>query len=126
MTELIKTLLNLRNLRAISRELTLEQLEEALAKLTTVTEERRAEALKLRQEKAERDARLAVIVKQISDQGLDMNELISALSCQSRNIKQQSKRQPRPAKYKYTDNHGQVKTWTGQGRTPATITAVNQ
>jgi DNA-binding protein H-NS len=34
--ELTKTLLNIRSLRAYSRELTLEQLEEALDKLTTV------------------------------------------------------------------------------------------
>lgn len=50
MSELTKTLLNIRSLRAFSRELTLEQLEEALEKLTTVVEERR-EA-----EEAEREA----------------------------------------------------------------------
>ena len=27
----------------------------------------------------------------------------------------------RPAKYKYVDENGQEKTWTGQGRTPLTI-----
>lgn len=40
MSELTKTLLNIRSLRAFSRELTLEQLEEALDKLTTVVAER--------------------------------------------------------------------------------------
>lgn len=27
----------------------------------------------------------------------------------------------RPAKYKYTDDQGNDKTWTGQGRTPKAI-----
>ena len=31
------------------------------------------------------------------------------------------KREPRPAKYKYTDETGQERTWTGQGRTPRVI-----
>ncbi|HDL8031932.1 TPA: H-NS histone family protein, partial [Yersinia enterocolitica] len=26
-----------------------------------------------------------------------------------------------PAKYKYIDENGETKTWTGQGRTPAVI-----
>ncbi|KFA96007.1 H-NS family histone-like protein, partial [Vibrio sp. ER1A] len=40
MSELTKTLLNIRSLRAFARELTIEQLEEALEKLTTVVGER--------------------------------------------------------------------------------------
>ena len=31
------------------------------------------------------------------------------------------KLQTRPAKYKYTDETGQERTWTGQGRTPRVI-----
>lgn len=30
-------------------------------------------------------------------------------------------RPPRPAKYRYTDESGNEKTWTGQGRTPSAI-----
>lgn len=43
MSELTKTLLNIRSLRAAARELTLEQLEDALSKLTTVFTERKEE-----------------------------------------------------------------------------------
>ena len=53
MSELTKTLLNIRSLRAFARELTLEQLEEALDKLSTVVAERK-EA-----EEAEREAQAA-------------------------------------------------------------------
>ncbi|HGF7226615.1 TPA: transcriptional regulator, partial [Vibrio cholerae O1] len=41
MSEITKTLLNIRSLRAYARELTIEQLEEALDKLTTVVQERK-------------------------------------------------------------------------------------
>lgn len=53
MTELTKVLLNIRSLRAYAREeMTLEQLEDALNKLTTVVEERReAEELSAQRKK---------------------------------------------------------------------------
>ncbi|EGR4218260.1 transcriptional regulator, partial [Vibrio cholerae] len=98
MNELEKVLFNIRSLRAFSRDLTLEQLEEAYTKFTTVLEERRVEEETLRAEQAEKEAKLAEIAKQISAQGLDVNELISALSSTStKTSKKQGKREPRPA-----------------------------
>jgi DNA-binding protein H-NS len=120
MPELTKTLLNIRSLRAFSRELTLAQLEEALEKLTSVVEERREqEAEELAQRQAQ-EAKLAEIAEQIAKDGIDVDALINALSGESK-PKAKGKRAPRPAKYKYTDSNGETKTWTGQGRTPSTI-----
>lgn len=34
---------------------------------------------------------------------------------------QWGKREPRPAKYQYSDAEGNVQTWTGQGRQPVPI-----
>jgi DNA-binding protein H-NS len=121
MNELIKILLNLRSLRAYSRELTLEQLNEAHSKLLLVVEERREEEAKLREQEQAKEAKLAAIARQIKDQGIDINEVISALSSASSSTKQKSKRTPRPAKYKYTDASGKEQFWTGQGRTPSII-----
>ncbi|EOA6546482.1 H-NS family nucleoid-associated regulatory protein [Vibrio vulnificus] len=116
MSELTKTLLNIRSLRAFSRELTLEQLEEALDKLTTVVAERQeAEA-------EEQEAKLAAIAEQIAKDGIDVEALISALAGETK-VKSKGKRAPRPAKYKYVDTNGEEKTWTGQGRTPSAIQA---
>lgn len=36
-------------------------------------------------------------------------------------VKSNGKRQVRSAKYKYVDDNGVEKTWTGQGRTPSVI-----
>ncbi|WP_051118174.1 H-NS family nucleoid-associated regulatory protein, partial [Vibrio campbellii] len=118
MSELTKTLLNIRSLRAFSRELTLEQLEEALDKLTIVVEERKEAEEADRAAQAEQEAKLAAIAEKIAQDGIDVEALISALAGETK-TKAKSKRAPRPAKYKYTDTNGEEKTWTGQGRTPS-------
>ncbi|NOH79559.1 H-NS histone family protein [Vibrio sp. RE86] len=120
MSELTKTLLNIRSLRAFSRELTLEQLEEALDKLTTVVTERKEAEEAEREAQAEQQAKLAEIAKQIESLGLDKEAVLNALSGETAS-KPKSKRAPRPAKYKFVDASGEEKTWTGQGRTPSAI-----
>ncbi|MGY2573589.1 H-NS family histone-like protein [Vibrio sp. C8] len=121
MSEITKTLLNIRSLRAFSRDLTLEQLEEALDKLTIVVEERRESEEKEQAALAEQEAKLAAIAEQIANDGIDVEALISALAGETKTkSKAKGKRAPRPAKYKYMDN-GVEKTWTGQGRTPSAI-----
>ncbi|HHC7106943.1 TPA: H-NS family nucleoid-associated regulatory protein [Vibrio parahaemolyticus] len=119
MSELEKTLLNIRSLRALLRELTNAELEEAYSKFKTVVEERRLEEEAIRAEQIKKEEKLADIAKQIKEQGLDVYELLSALS--STTPKKKGKRKPRPAKYKYIDTNGVEKTWTGQGRTPLVI-----
>ncbi|MFV0448992.1 MAG: H-NS family nucleoid-associated regulatory protein [Vibrio sp.] len=121
MSEITKTLLNIRSLRAFSRDLTLEQLEEALDKLTIVVEERRESEQQEQAALAEQEAKLAAIAEQIASEGIDIQALMSALAGETKSkSKAKGKRAPRPAKYKYMDN-GVEKTWTGQGRTPSTI-----
>ncbi|CAH0526477.1 H-NS family histone-like protein [Vibrio hippocampi] len=120
MSELTKTLLNIRSLRAFSRELTLEQLEEALEKLTIVVSERQESEAEERAAKEEREAKLSEYAQMIAKDGIDVEDLIAALAGESKS-KGKSKRAPRPAKYKYIDANGEEKTWTGQGRTPSAI-----
>ncbi|CAI2322095.1 H-NS histone family protein [Vibrio parahaemolyticus] len=121
MTDMMKTLLNIRSLRAFSRELTLEQLEEALDKLTTVALERQESEESEREARAKREAKLEEIATKIVKEGIDVEALIEALAGQPKAKVKGSKRPPRPAKYRYTDDMGEEKTWTGQGRTPSAI-----
>lgn len=118
MNEQLKTLLNLRSLRAYSRDLSLEQLEEAFEKLMTVVDERQKAEAEAQAEKAEQQAKLAAITSQISKDGIDVQALLNTLSGET---KKKVKRAPRPAKYKYVDSSGTEKTWTGQGRVPSAI-----
>lgn len=73
----------------------MEQLDKALAKLTNVVEERRTEEAKKREQLAEKEAYLVAITKQITEQGLNVDDLITALSSNVRPSMNQSKRQPR-------------------------------
>lgn len=120
MSESLKILNNIRTLRAQSREFSLENLEEMLEKLTTVVEDRRQEEVTFRKDKEERQAKLEAFRQQLLEDGIDPAELLSGLSSSS---KPKSSREPRPAKYKYIDENGHEKSWTGQGRTPKAITA---
>ncbi|HIF9078202.1 TPA: H-NS family nucleoid-associated regulatory protein [Photobacterium damselae] len=115
MSETISVLLNLRTLRAQSRELTLEQLQEGLEKLTQVVNERVQEEEQLRAENREKEEKLETYRQLLLADGIDPEELIASMSAPKAN---KSTRTPRPAKYRYTNEDGQVKTWTGQGRTP--------
>ena len=120
MSEFYRTISNIRSLRAAARELTTEQLEEALDRLTDVVEERREADEAQADAMAEQEAKLAAAAEQIAQMGLDVDMLISALAGESKS-KGKSKRAPRPAKYKYLDHDGAEKTWTGQGRTPSAM-----
>lgn len=119
MSESLKILNNIRTLRAQSREFSLENLEEMLEKLTTVVEDRRQEEVTFLKDKEERQAKLEAFRQQLLEDGIDPAELLSGLSSSS---KPKSSREPRPAKYKYIDENGDEKFWTGQGRTPKVIT----
>ncbi|WP_087025976.1 H-NS family nucleoid-associated regulatory protein [Thaumasiovibrio subtropicus] len=116
MPEAFKALLNLRSLRALSRELTLEQLQEALEKLTTVVNEREESEAEARAQEKEREEKLAQYREMLIKDGIDPEELVALLGKAPK-----AKRAARPAKYQYVDENGQERTWTGQGRTPSVI-----
>ncbi|CDG21300.1 DNA-binding protein H-NS [Xenorhabdus poinarii G6] len=117
MSENLKSLNNIRTLRAQARECELSTLEEMLEKLTTVVEERRDEESQARAQIEERTRKLEEYREMLEKDGIELSDLLDALGGKSTG---KSKRAARPAKYSYIDN-GETKTWTGQGRTPAVI-----
>jgi len=119
MSEALKILNNIRTLRAQARECSLETLEEMLEKLEVVVNERRDEENQAQAEVEERTRKLQQYRDMLIADGIDPNELLSALS--SAKTPGKAKRAARPAKYQYIDENGESKTWTGQGRTPAVI-----
>ncbi|PHM38747.1 histone-like nucleoid-structuring protein H-NS [Xenorhabdus innexi] len=117
MSENLKSLNNIRTLRAQARECELSTLEEMLEKLTIVVEERRDEESQARAQIEERTRKLQEYREMLEKDGIELSDLVDALSGKATG---KSKRATRPAKYSYIDE-GEVKTWTGQGRTPAVI-----
>ena len=119
MNELTKGLTNLRSLRAAVRDLTLEQAESSLLKLQAAVEEKRAQAAEIEQAEQERRARIAKYKELIKQEGITAEELTAIIGIAPSSIRK--KREPRPAKYKYTDETGQERTWTGKCRTTRLI-----
>ncbi|WP_431625458.1 H-NS family nucleoid-associated regulatory protein [Enterobacter chuandaensis] len=119
MTDAIKTLNNIRTLRAQARETDLATLEEMLEKLTAIVEDRRQEESLAQQQNAERQAKIEALRAQLLEDGIDPSELLG----NPKSSRPATVRAPRPAKYEYIDENGDEKTWTGQGRTPKAIAA---
>lgn len=125
MSELLKTLNNIRSLRVLARESTLQQLEAALEKFQQVVDAKRAEEEEALRQETARQERIAKLKESLKQEGITAEELAEILA--QNPTSQRKKRQPRPAKYKYVDENGEVKTWTGQGRTPRPIqSALNE
>lgn len=121
MSDILKTLNNVRSLRALSREITLAQLELILQKLQQVVDERRAHEEEQLRQQEQRRARIEQLKKSLEQQQISLDELAEILGQKINSPKQSVKRTARPAKYQYTDEKGELKTWTGQGRTPKAI-----
>ncbi|QGY32708.1 H-NS family histone-like protein [Pantoea cypripedii] len=119
MSDSLKALNNIRTLRAQARELALADLEEMLEKFSVVVSERREESHAEEAAVREKAEKLAKYRDLLLEDGIDPTELLGSLQGAG---KPRTKRAPRPAKYKYTED-GQEKHWTGQGRTPAVIKA---
>ncbi|MGP1930493.1 MAG: H-NS family histone-like protein [Arsenophonus sp. ET-YP4-MAG3] len=114
-----KSLNNIRTLRVIAREISLELLQEIHDKFNTVVEERREDENQTKAQLEAHSQKIAKYIKLLEGEGLSLDDLVTAKNP----LKTSSyiKRAARPAKYQYKDENGEIKTWTGQGRTPTVI-----
>ena len=117
MSDVLKVLTNIRSLRVLARNESLELLESILEKLQLVISEKREELLKIQQEEEARQERIAKYKDLLKKEGITVDELAEILGAEI----PRKKREARPAKYQYVDENGITKTWTGQGRTPKAI-----
>ncbi|OOF36084.1 H-NS family nucleoid-associated regulatory protein [Rodentibacter heidelbergensis] len=121
MTDLTKAFTNLRTIRSVVRELSLEQAESTLKKFEEAVAEKRVQMAEIQQAEMERKARIAKYKELLKQEGITAEELQEIVGVSVSGVR--AKREPRPAKYQYTDKNGKQKTWTGQGRTPSIIQA---
>lgn len=124
MNEFLKVLLNVRSLRAVLRDLSLEQLQEAHEKFSLIYQEQADVAEKAQVAEAEHLKTLAEFQALLAEAGIDPSELVQGASA-GKPPRESSKRAPRPPKYRYREN-GEEKTWTGQGRTPKALVVLLQ
>ena len=118
MSSMLKNLNNIRSLRAMAREFSVDVLEDMLEKFRVVTKERRDEEEQLQRQRAEQQEKINTLLALMQADGINPEELLSMTPATAGSVK---KRQPRPAKYRFTHLNGETKTWTGQGRTPKPI-----
>lgn len=118
MSDALTQLNNIRTLRSQTREMSLDVLEDVLEKFKIILIERREEeTLRLANESQRRD-KLESLRQMMLDEGIDPSELMAAIGSPG---KAKRTRSPRPTKYRYTDETGESKTWSGQGRMPKRI-----
>lgn len=124
MSDALKTLSNIRSLRVIARETSLEQLESLQEKLAIVIEEKREELKNQELEQAKFLEGLNKYKEMLAQDGISAEELVALLGGQ---VEKKARKAiaPRPAKYKFIDANGNEKTWTGQGRTPRELVGKN-
>jgi DNA-binding protein H-NS len=120
MNDFLKVLLNIRSLRAVLRELPLDQVKEAHEKIELIYLERLEHAEKEQAANAEHLNKLAEFQAMLADAGIDPAELVGSAPAMPASAAK-VKRAPRPPKYHYVES-GVEKTWTGQGRTPKFLT----
>ncbi|MDX6020921.1 DNA-binding protein StpA [Scandinavium sp. V105_16] len=118
MSSMLHKLNNIRTLRAMSREFSIDVLEEMLEKFRTVTEEKRAEEAEMRESLAEKQQRINTLLELMKAEGISPDDLLNDAVVPKTG---RNKRPARPAKYRFTDFNGEQKTWTGQGRMPKPI-----
>ncbi|MFS1428541.1 H-NS family nucleoid-associated regulatory protein [Vibrio splendidus] len=116
----IKNLMTVRSMRAVFKSLAVEQIEKIESNLAVIKKEHldaEAENMKLQSEKAEKVARIRELMAEDNILASDLEDGSNPV-----NIKLATKprKQPEP-KYQYKNEQGEVKTWTGQGRTPKAI-----
>ncbi|WP_147197557.1 H-NS family nucleoid-associated regulatory protein [Pantoea sp. MBD-2R] len=114
----LSSLKNIRSLRAQTRNMATEELEEIREKLNILIDERHIERQAAEAAHREKAEKLAMYHELLLEDGISPAELLDGIK---RSGMPKKARAPRPAKYKYTDVNNEIRHWTGQGRTPSPI-----
>lgn len=113
---MLQKLNNIRSLRAMTREFSIDALDDMLEKLRIVTEEKRTRQQADHAQKAEYQEKISTWLELMMADGITPDELLGQKRAPGTKA-----RRPRPAKYRFIDFNGLEKTWTGQGRMPKPI-----
>lgn len=110
--------MGIRALRAMTRELTLDQIEVLEKNFATVVGERKDYLIEQQGMADARKEKVEEYRQMLLRDGITVEELSDYITGEEKPKKQ---RKVRPAKYHFINTDGENQTWTGQGRTPAVI-----
>ncbi|MFC6669608.1 H-NS family nucleoid-associated regulatory protein [Marinobacterium aestuariivivens] len=111
MSDFVKVLTRKNSLRKQCQELSVSDVEKALADLNEILEERRAEEAERQVAEQQRLAKIEEIRKHMEEAGIGLDDLKAIKEGEG------SKRKVE-AKYRITDENGETHEWSGRGRTP--------
>ncbi|NVK39939.1 MAG: H-NS histone family protein [Oceanospirillaceae bacterium] len=111
MSEFVKVLTRKNSLRKQCQELSVGDIEKVLADLGEIIDERKSEEAEQQAELEARMAKIEEIRKQMEEAGIGLDDLQALKGADSGKRKVE-------AKYRITDEEGQVHEWSGRGRTP--------
>lgn len=115
----LQNLNNIRTLRAMARELSLDVLEEMLEKVRVVAEEKRSELAELEQQRAEQQGKINALLELMKADGISPSDLLGSDMAQAGKPAKNVNRVKRNIALLISTV--KEKTWTGQGRTPKPI-----
>lgn len=115
----LQNLNNIRTLRAMARELSLDVLEEMLEKVRVVAEEKRSELAELEQQRAEQQEKINALLELMKADGISPSDLLGSDLAQAGKPAKNVNRVKRNIALLISTV--KEKTWTGQGRTPKPI-----
>ncbi|HLV47799.1 MAG TPA: H-NS family nucleoid-associated regulatory protein [Aliidiomarina sp.] len=120
MSTFIDILTHARRLNAATKDLSVVELKEVADKLDGVIAQRMEDEAELMRIEQEKQVHIDRIRREMEAAGLDAGDILGHAAVNA-GAKPVRKRAPKPPKYEYTDEHGEHRTWTGQGRNPRPI-----
>ena len=113
MSEFLTILTHGRKLQGAVKDLSVSELQVVAEKLNNIIESKKAKEAELEQQELAKKEKLADILKQMQEAGLDVSDLHQVTE-----VKPAKTQQKRPIKYKLVTETGEEVLWTGIGRMP--------
>ncbi|MEX4695526.1 H-NS histone family protein [Haemophilus influenzae] len=115
---------NIRTLRVLLREeITTQDLEDFKNKILLVLEEKKEEEKMIAEQQRQQQEKLEEVKQILEQKGLTTEDLSAFLNITE--VKEKKERKKAEPKYKFLDQNGNEKLWTGQGRTPKELVGKN-
>ncbi|MFT6916427.1 MAG: DNA-binding protein H-NS [Motiliproteus sp.] len=114
MSDILNVLTRKTALRKACKELSASDLDKLFENLSDLINERKQQEVAMEAERAQKQADIDAVKKQMAEKGVDLNDLLAMLDTASA-TKTKSTVKP---KYQIKDGKGGVLQWTGRGRTP--------
>ena len=121
MIEFINIISHERRLNAALKELDLNELYDIQKKLSNVISKREEDALEQEKALEEKRQKVAELKRNMQEAGIDISDILEDEIGGDKLVSPKRKRAPKPPKYEFKDENGELKTWTGQGRMPKAL-----